>query len=62
MSDKIKKFASAVVSINLYFMDNFKGQLIIHPLSAELSRNVAEIGEMNPFIEFKIGKNEQQSK
>jgi hypothetical protein len=40
-------------------MDQEKGTLILIPISANIKRNVEKFGEMDPYVKFIIGDEEQ---
>ena len=40
----------AKIDINLYFMHNFKARFFFEVVKADLERNLAFIGQMNPII------------
>jgi hypothetical protein len=49
---------AAVLQLSLYFLDGFKGKLIVQPVEACLGRNLAEIGQMSPIIRMFLRDNE----
>ena len=52
----LKKQKGPTLTIELYFMHNFKAHFLFNPSDAVLKRNVAEIGQMTSKIEFKYGE------
>ncbi len=39
-----------MVQLSLFFLYNFEGHLLVEPISADLERNLAEIGQMSPIV------------